>query len=228
MRRMCLLALLCMFPLFGWACGEAPQGPPRPLVDRDGDGVANQQLGGRDCNDNDATIPSGLDEIAGNQKDDNCNGQVDEMWGKSGYWRLTTPSQPTAFWDIDVHTEPQLAVQYMRCLQFKFKLQSSNGNINHVEQWQTAMPYKDSMFKDGKFTWKLDDPKQTIKVDFEGTLKTATTMSGTITVRDVNPQVNVKVTLPFTGVFVQALPKDDARKSFCLRCYGNESCKPPI
>jgi hypothetical protein len=47
------------------------------ISDADGDGKKPTQHGG-DCNDHDAMIAPGMPEIAGNFKDDNCNGLADE------------------------------------------------------------------------------------------------------------------------------------------------------
>lgn len=229
LNRLSVLLLCCVLLGLGMlsGCGEAPAGPPRPLVDGDGDGIANKDFGGRDCNDNDITVPGGLEETPGNGKDDNCNDQVDEIWTKTGYWRLTTPSQPTARWDIDVRTNTRVAVQHVLCLQFKFSLTNpANGQKFNITQWQTGLPTSSITFKDNKFEWNLDDPKRTLKIKFVGTIVSPTTMNGTIEVSDSDPQVNTSQIFPFTGRYMTALTNDDAEKEFCNRCYGSLTCKP--
>jgi Putative metal-binding motif len=47
--------------------------------DADGDGDPDDHCGGGDCDDTDPTVSSKLAEVCENQKDDNCNGVVDEM-----------------------------------------------------------------------------------------------------------------------------------------------------
>jgi hypothetical protein len=61
-------------------CVEATKSCEHTLRDADGDGdpVLECQSGG-DCDDTDPTVSSKAHEICGNGKDDNCNGQVDEM-----------------------------------------------------------------------------------------------------------------------------------------------------
>lgn len=223
-RVVMLLAAFCLsFSMF--ACGEAPQGPPRPLVDGDGDGIANNKLGGRDCNDNDPSIPGGLTEVAGNSIDDNCNGQTDELWVKTGYWRLTTPGQSTSRWDIDLHTDNRTAIQHVRCLQFKFQLQSTvDKRIYYITQWQTGLPSTSISIVDNKFTWKLNN--ETLKIEFNGEITGETTMKGTIAIANTDPNVNASAQLPFTGRFVTTLSKDKAEQEFCGRCYGEPTtCK---
>ncbi len=50
------------------------------MIDNDGDGQASTSLGscGKDCDDNDKTIYDGAPELCDN-KDNNCNNQVDEL-----------------------------------------------------------------------------------------------------------------------------------------------------
>jgi hypothetical protein len=55
------------------SCLHAPRD-----ADGDGDPVWNCP-GGGDCDDNDPTVSSKVAEICGNGKDDNCNGEIDEM-----------------------------------------------------------------------------------------------------------------------------------------------------
>jgi hypothetical protein len=51
-----------------------------PLIDKDGDGHADQALGpcGDDCDDDDPTVYTGAAELC-DGKDNNCNGQTDEL-----------------------------------------------------------------------------------------------------------------------------------------------------
>ena len=60
-------------------CDEATRSCLREPRDADGDGVVdgNCQPGG-DCNDLDPRISSNAPELCGNQRDDNCDGQIDE------------------------------------------------------------------------------------------------------------------------------------------------------
>ncbi len=61
-------------------CVEASQSCQHAPRDADGDGDPDGHCtGGHDCDDNDPTVSSLLPEICGNGKDDNCNGQIDEM-----------------------------------------------------------------------------------------------------------------------------------------------------
>jgi hypothetical protein len=61
-------------------CVEAQHKCRHDLRDADGDGYPDGhcQAGG-DCDDNDPTVNPGHVEVCGNMKDDNCDGQVDEM-----------------------------------------------------------------------------------------------------------------------------------------------------
>ncbi len=63
-----------------------PDGDGRPFVDVDGDGHASSASGGDDCDDTDATRAPGAPEIAGDEVDQDCNGE-DPMnmgsWGAS-------------------------------------------------------------------------------------------------------------------------------------------------
>lgn len=226
MKRVRMMLALVVLVALSVACGEAPEGPPRPLVDRDGDGIAAVAFGGRDCHDNNPNLPGGLEEVPGNQIDDNCNGQIDELWIKTGYWRLTTPSIPGATWDIDIQTDPNTAKQYIRCLQFKFTIKSTvtPNKSNSVTQWLTGLPSTSIPFKDNKFDWKLDDANQTIKVDFSGTVTAPTIMNGTIVVKDTSPSMNATATSAFAGRLMTTLPSDKARTEFCTRCYGTPDC----
>lgn len=61
------------------SCDEATQSCKHAPRDVDGDGDPDGHCpGGHDCDDNDPTVSSLLPEICGNQKDDNCNGVIDE------------------------------------------------------------------------------------------------------------------------------------------------------
>jgi hypothetical protein len=61
-------------------CVEATQSCKHAPRDADGDGDPDGHCpGGHDCNDNDPTVSSLLPEVCANGKDDNCNGQIDEM-----------------------------------------------------------------------------------------------------------------------------------------------------
>jgi hypothetical protein len=60
-------------------CDEATQGCKHAPRDADGDGDVDYHCpGGHDCDDNDPTVSSLVAEVCGNQKDDNCDGQIDE------------------------------------------------------------------------------------------------------------------------------------------------------
>jgi len=62
----------------------------RELIDhakvRDGDGHTAWQVGGDDCDDADAAVRPGLDEVCGNGKDDDCDGATDDDGQGSSVW----------------------------------------------------------------------------------------------------------------------------------------------
>jgi hypothetical protein len=61
-------------------CDEASQTCKHVPRDADGDGDPDWHCpGGHDCDDNNPNVNSLTPEVCGNGKDDNCNGQVDEM-----------------------------------------------------------------------------------------------------------------------------------------------------
>jgi hypothetical protein len=61
------------------ACDEATKKCTHAPRDVDGDGDPDWHCpGGHDCDDSDPTVSSLVPEICGNQKDDNCNGVIDE------------------------------------------------------------------------------------------------------------------------------------------------------
>jgi len=63
---------LCYFCPDDAACGPA-------CPDKDGDGYLDQACGGADCNDNDAAMNPGQVEICSDNKDNDCNGAIDQQ-----------------------------------------------------------------------------------------------------------------------------------------------------
>jgi hypothetical protein len=212
------------------SCGEAPKGPPRPLVDSDGDGIASTAFFGRDCNDNDPGIPTEK-EIPGNKIDDNCNGLIDEITVNEGHWRLTTSGQPTSFWDLDIRTHKATALQHINCLQFKFQLRSTvDSRLYNITQWQSGLSYTtatlglDPKTKETFVMWKLDRPEETVKITLNAIFTSETNVKGTILLQDTDPKIKASVTLNFFGRYVKPSPSDAAAKSFCNICYDSETC----
>ncbi len=66
-------------------CTCGPVGPPPPPIDSDGDGYDAI----KDCDDTDALINTGVLEICGDSKDNNCDGRIDE-----GCDRIEPSQQP--------------------------------------------------------------------------------------------------------------------------------------
>ena len=71
-----------MWCLFTVACLLQADGPPEPTVvervpDLDGDGYGDRDAGGSDCDDGDAEVHPGVEEICGNGLDDDCDGLMD-------------------------------------------------------------------------------------------------------------------------------------------------------
>ena len=63
------------------ACNPATRSCSYTNFDGDGDGHAPIVCGGDDCDDANPTAYPGAREIAGNSRDDNCNGRIDEAAG---------------------------------------------------------------------------------------------------------------------------------------------------
>jgi Putative metal-binding motif len=59
-------------------CVEATQSCRHDPRDADGDGESTRNCGGDDCDDQDPLANSTVNEICGNAKDDNCDGETDE------------------------------------------------------------------------------------------------------------------------------------------------------
>lgn len=59
-------------------CVEETQSCRHEPRDADGDGDPTRNCGGQDCDDNDPHVNGQVEEICGNGRDDNCDGQVDE------------------------------------------------------------------------------------------------------------------------------------------------------
>ena len=213
-------------------CGTLAQVPKRALVDEDADGVASKKFFGRDCDDSNPNIPTQL-EVPGDKIDNNCNDQIDELNVDTGHWRLSTPLQPTAKWDIDIFTNERTKIQYIRCLQFQFALKSTvNGKTYNITQWQSGLRPTDIPITDNKFTWKLDRPNESVKISFTGTfvanpakLGTSVEVRGTVIVSDTDPEVKAPpVTLPYVGRIQIPSPADAAAQAFCKRCYSGGVC----
>lgn len=239
LSRLCLLLLLASALAVG--CGQAPKSDTsRPLVDSDGDGYPAIRHGGRDCDDQNAVINPLAKEIPGNGLDDNCNGQEDEVTARLGHWRLTTPKQAAAGWHIDIRTDEKTGVQYVRCLQFSFQLQGK-GVIFNLTQWQSNLPSSSIKIEqvDGKtkFKWvydrsQVEDPGQrdTVKTEFTGEIKDTDgdglgdSVVGKIIVEDVDPAVNTKINLDYTGKPEKPSANDERASKFCDRCYADASC----
>jgi hypothetical protein len=62
-------------------CVEATQSCRHDPRDADGDGDPTHNCGGSDCDDDNALINSGVAEVCGNKRDDDCNGETDEQSG---------------------------------------------------------------------------------------------------------------------------------------------------
>ena len=62
--------------VFGGCCGGGGSGGGGGDLDADGDGFSPNQ---GDCNDADETTYPGAEEIAGDGRDNDCDGQVDEV-----------------------------------------------------------------------------------------------------------------------------------------------------
>lgn len=60
------------------ACVEETQSCRHDRRDADGDGDPVRNCGGEDCEDDDPLVSSKSDEICGNERDDDCDGDVDE------------------------------------------------------------------------------------------------------------------------------------------------------
>ena len=236
--RFCMVLFFIM-PLVT-SCGQAPPATnPRPLVDNDGDGYPAKRHGGRDCNDNDKKINPLAKEIIGNKIDENCNGQIDEVTAKEGHWRLTTPKQSKSTWHIEIRTDRDTGMQYVRCLQFSFVLHSTvhkNTRYN-MTQWQSHLPPTTIKFqkigKDTMFTWKYDKKDDTVKTTFVGVVVDTNNdgigdqLRGTLTLEDRDKDVLAKEVLPFTGVFEDFVKPNETTSHFCDRCYGNPVCPAP-
>jgi hypothetical protein len=221
-----LVLVGALLTVFLAACGQAPPPTtPRPLLDRDGDGHAAITNGGRDCNDNDAKIGPNQKEDITDKIDNNCNEQIDEFTLDNGQWVLQTPAQATARWNIDIRTDSSSGKQYVRCLQFKFKIKSSVKNvIYNMTQWQSRMPSSEIPVINNKFKWVYDKPNDTLKTTFEGTFTSERTVTGTLTIRDNDPNVQAGVTLPFSGTVVGVPSQDKTTQEFCERCYDDPTC----
>jgi len=59
-------------------CDEDTQSCRHEPRDADGDGDPTHNCGGGDCDDTDASVSSLASEICGNERDDDCDGQIDE------------------------------------------------------------------------------------------------------------------------------------------------------
>ncbi len=230
--RYCLLFIF-IFPLFA-GCGQAPPATtPRPLLDSDGDGYPSNYHGGKDCDDNNPKINPLATEIPNNGKDENCNGQVDEVTAKIGHWRLTTPKQPKASWHLEIRTNPDTGIQYIRCLQFNFLV--SGKKKYYMNLWQSHLPSKNAPIKKQgsktAFTWSYDRKDDTVKTYLEGWVEdldgdgVGDHLKGKIRIKDVAKNVQADFTLSFTGVYEDPNPSDERTRQFCDRCYGDATCK---
>lgn len=223
-----LLRLLGVFVLLSFVgCGEAP--PPTTsrvsmMADSDGDGYVSIRHGGRDCLDTDPETNPMTKENPNNKKDDNCNGQEDEFTLKTGHWRLTTNQGKKI--DFDVRTDKKTGVQYIRCLQIKFKLESTEtkGSYFDYTQWRTGMPADGIKIVNNVFKWVLDEPQETVKITWEGTFTSTTAVKGTILGRDEDPKVKNSEKFTYNGQYLTTPPTDKAAESFCNRCYGESGC----
>lgn len=82
-----------------------PPGDCRAMIpDADGDGHENNHCGGDDCDDSSASIFPGVDEITGNDIDENCNGMSDADIDGDG---VSTADEDCN--DRDEHVRPGLA-----------------------------------------------------------------------------------------------------------------------
>jgi hypothetical protein len=79
-------------------CDEATQSCRHEPRDADGDGDPTHNCGGGDCDDTDPSVSSLTSEVCGNQRDDDCDGEIDES-------DCATPDYDTCDSTLEV-TEP--------------------------------------------------------------------------------------------------------------------------
>ncbi len=234
-----LLKLLFLFAgifFLNSGCGEAPEAKePRKLVDSDSDGYASKAFYGRDCDDNNPMIPRRREE-PGNNIDENCNGQVDEVFLYEGPWVLSVtqfpsdlpPNRRKAKLAIDIRTSKRSYIQYIRCFSFSLFLKSKVKDlVLSVNQRLVGYSSADSPFLDNKSQFTFYDKKNNITYKFEAIAVTPTTIKGTLTVRDDSPEMKTTGIFKFTGKYTGDKTPAEFHGPFCSFCYGQNTCPEP-
>jgi len=104
------------------------------LADADGDGFRSPEVGGNDCNDDNGLIHPDRDEVACNDVDDNCDGQIDEV-------------MPSWYVDGDLDGWGSPATEYAACERRKLTDTARGEDCDDTDP--TAYPYAPEVTADG-------------------------------------------------------------------------------
>jgi hypothetical protein len=144
-----------------------------------------------------------------------------------GHWRLATndAKQPNSDWHLEIRTNPETGVQYIRCIQFRVRLSSQELNKDtDLTFWLSGLGSTTAKLENNRMVWQYKPDGKAESFTLTLNITSETTLTGSITVADTTPNIKGVATVQLTGRFDPPKASNVDDSNFCSRCYNDSTC----